>query len=352
MKKFIFLLALFMPFLMFAQKARIDFETTSHNFGTISENGGKATFEFFFKNSGSAPLLLTNVKAGCGCTTPEWNRQPVGPGERGSIKVSFDPRNRPGSFVKSITVNSNAENALTTLVIRGNVSRKPLSPYEAYKFPAGPIRMKSNALNFGMMKNSQEKQNRIEVINTSAQTVEIKPTSSSPAISVSADPMILKKNQKGFIVVKYDASRQNDWGFLTDSIHMKINDRDAGIIRVSAHINEDFSAYAGNFEKAPVAHFSEQEIQLGELEKNTTRTHDFYIQNTGKSDLIIRKVNTSDETVSVHLAKNVIRPGKKVKATVSLKTSDHPKIIKIIRFIVNDPQNPVVTCKVTGSLKG
>jgi len=168
MKKSIFLLALFMPFLMFAQKARIDFETTSHNFGTISENGGKATFEFFFKNSGAAPLILTNVKAGCGCTTPEWSRQPVAPGEKGSIKVSFDPRNRPGSFVKSVTVNSNAENAVTSLVIRGNVSRKPLTTQEAYKFPAGPIRMKANALNFGMMKNTQEKQNRIEVINTSA----------------------------------------------------------------------------------------------------------------------------------------------------------------------------------------
>ena len=70
MKRFIFLLMALMPVLVFAQKAKIDFTTTSHNFGTINENAGKATFDFSFKNTGNVPLILTNVRAGCGCTTP------------------------------------------------------------------------------------------------------------------------------------------------------------------------------------------------------------------------------------------------------------------------------------------
>ena len=71
MKRFIFLLMALMPVLVFAQKAKIDFTTTSHNFGTINENAGKATFDFSFKNTGNVPLILTNVRAGCGCTTPQ-----------------------------------------------------------------------------------------------------------------------------------------------------------------------------------------------------------------------------------------------------------------------------------------
>ena len=64
MKRFIFLLVALMPVLVFAQKAKIDFTTTSHNFGTINENAGKATFDFSFKNTGNVPLILTNVRAG------------------------------------------------------------------------------------------------------------------------------------------------------------------------------------------------------------------------------------------------------------------------------------------------
>ena len=63
MKRFIFLLVALMPVLVFAQKAKIDFTTTSHNFGTINENAGKATFDFSFKNTGNVPLILTNVRA-------------------------------------------------------------------------------------------------------------------------------------------------------------------------------------------------------------------------------------------------------------------------------------------------
>lgn len=62
MKRFIFLLVTLMPVLVFAQKAKIDFTTTSHNFGTINENAGKATFDFSFKNTGNVPLILTNVR--------------------------------------------------------------------------------------------------------------------------------------------------------------------------------------------------------------------------------------------------------------------------------------------------
>lgn len=87
------------------------------------------------------------------------------------------------------------------------------------------------------------------------------------------------------------------------------------------------------------------------LEKNTSYTHEFYIQNTGKSDLIIRKLKTSDENVSIKVIKSVIRPGKKVKALVTFKTGDNPEVIKIVQFTVNDPQASVITYKLTGILK-
>jgi hypothetical protein len=100
-------------------KAKIIFESLNHNFGPIVY-GGDGTCVFKFKNEGTIPLILTNVQASCGCTTPSWTRDPVAPGVTGEIKVAYDTK-RMGTFSKSITVTSNAETPTVILRIAGEV---------------------------------------------------------------------------------------------------------------------------------------------------------------------------------------------------------------------------------------
>jgi hypothetical protein len=99
--------------------AAIEFETTQHDFGTIPQ-GGNGTFEFIFKNMGKGPLILKNVRSSCGCTVPQWPREPVNKGEKGVIKVSYNTR-ITGNFSKSISVYSNAGSTPVVLKIRGKV---------------------------------------------------------------------------------------------------------------------------------------------------------------------------------------------------------------------------------------
>jgi len=103
----------------FAQ-AEISFDNTNHDFGEVTE-GDIATYEFTFTNTGSEPLVLSNVRASCGCTTPFWTRDPVLPGKRGSIKASYNSKGRPGVFNKSITVTSNAATGRAVLFLKGSV---------------------------------------------------------------------------------------------------------------------------------------------------------------------------------------------------------------------------------------
>ena len=91
-----------------------------HDYGTITK-GADGDCVFKFKNEGKAPLILSNVKASCGCTTPMWTKEPVMPGASGEIKVHYDT-NRIGAFSKTITVSSNAENATIMLRILGTVN--------------------------------------------------------------------------------------------------------------------------------------------------------------------------------------------------------------------------------------
>ncbi len=99
-----------------------EFDKKVHNYGTI-ERGSDGTCEFTFKNTGKEPLVLSNVRSSCGCTTPNWTREPVKKGDEGTIKVRYNTR-IVGSFNKSITIYSNASNNPVRLSIRGKVVKE------------------------------------------------------------------------------------------------------------------------------------------------------------------------------------------------------------------------------------
>jgi hypothetical protein len=100
-----------------ADTAIITFNELIHDFGTVKKDSD-GTFVFTFKNTGNISLVLSNVHASCGCTTPTWTQEPVAPGKSGEISVKYNTAN-VGGFVKTITVNSNA--ATVILTIKGTV---------------------------------------------------------------------------------------------------------------------------------------------------------------------------------------------------------------------------------------
>jgi len=78
------------------------------------------THEFTFTNSGTVPLVITNVQASCGCTTPDWSKDPVMPGGKGFIKATYSAASI-GAFDKSVTVTANVEEGFVSLRIKGEV---------------------------------------------------------------------------------------------------------------------------------------------------------------------------------------------------------------------------------------
>lgn len=108
-----------------AQKPVITFDETEFNFGQVPEEGGRVSHVFEFTNTGDATLILTNVRASCGCTTPSWPKEPVEPGQKAEITVTYNPAGRPGAFTKTVTITANTEPETTTIRIRGEVMPKP-----------------------------------------------------------------------------------------------------------------------------------------------------------------------------------------------------------------------------------
>lgn len=104
-------------------KPTIVFDSLVYDFGELTK-GENAECVFIFQNKGNLPLIITEVKAACGCTVPTWTKEPVKPGSSGSVKVKYNT-NTVGVFNKTIVVNTNDNaNRSITISIKGEVKKK------------------------------------------------------------------------------------------------------------------------------------------------------------------------------------------------------------------------------------
>lgn len=102
--------------------AEVRFDTLRHNFGHFSRKDPVVRCTFAFTNTGTAPLIIHQAFATCGCTVPTWPRKPIKPGERGLIEVTYNGTDKfPGHFQKTVTIRSNAITEVVRLTIEGTM---------------------------------------------------------------------------------------------------------------------------------------------------------------------------------------------------------------------------------------
>ena len=127
------LFVLFVGFGVYAQSqdaqaaqsgAKVEFEESLFEFGEITQ-GDRVEHVFKYKNTGTEPLILSSVRTTCGCTAPDWSREPLAPGESTTMRVRFNSTGKMGMQNKTITVNSNASNNPERIRITANVLPKP-----------------------------------------------------------------------------------------------------------------------------------------------------------------------------------------------------------------------------------
>lgn len=100
------------------------FKNEEHSFGNVPE-GPSVSYDFEFTNISKEPIVLSNVQASCGCTTPTWPKEPIAPGKTSKITATYNTQGRPGPFTKTITVTSNVGSKV--LKISGTVEKAPES---------------------------------------------------------------------------------------------------------------------------------------------------------------------------------------------------------------------------------
>ena len=333
---------------------KISFDNQEHDFGKFKESDGKVTYKFEFVNTGVSDLIVQNVTASCGCTAPRWTREPVPPGSKGYVAATYNPAGRPGAFRKYVTVISNSNPGSVRLTIAGEVEPKPRTVEDDYRYAMGPMRLKSNHLAFGNLKNTQTTEKQLEVINTSEEKVELEFERIPKHIAIRAEPASLKPGEKGMILATYNAPARNDWGFVIDRMGLKINgvsERNYSLV-ISANIEEDFSAMtADQLANAPVLSVDDPEFKFGKISQGDKVEHTYVLSNSGKTDLHIRKVKASCGCTAVQPEKNVIAPGESVKIkTVFNSAGKVGNQNKTVTIITNDPKKSKMILWVKGEV--
>jgi hypothetical protein len=321
---------------------------TEHDFGTFKEEAGRQTFEFVVTNTGTEPLVIQNVVASCGCTTPEWTKQPIPAGARGKVTAIYDPKDRPGQFNKTLSVYTNTKPEVTVLIIKGEVIPHEKTVDELFTFPVGTVRFESNHLAFTNIKKNEKKMRVMQLINTSGATVKVEFDALPPHLTLKCNPETLKPGQKGMVEGTYDALKNGGWGNVNDMVKIKLN----GVVQenlyyyVSANLVEDFSSLTkAEIENAPVFKLESTTVDLGKIKGATLSDVEFKFKNEGKNDLSIRYIRSTCGCTAVQQGNQGV--GIKAGESSSIKATFNSgsysgKVTKAIYVYTNDPKNSEV----------
>ena len=330
---------------LIAQDAKFTFEEETFDFGSIKEENGPVSHKFVFSNTGDAPLVIQGVRASCGCTTPAWTKDPIPPGEKGFVTAKYNPKNRPGSFRKSLTITSNAKPTSKVIYIKGMVETKPRTAADLYRFKIGDLRFRYQTMNMGKVTTGQPITRSFDFYNDGEKGITFLDKTKAPAhVSVSFQPNVIAPKTKGKLVITYNGKMKNDYGYVSDPISIFTDEeKDAEkSLRVIATIEEYFAPMTPEqLSQAPKLKFEETIHDFGSMKKNITVSTEFIFTNTGKTPLNIRAMKPNCGCTGSKLDKYDYAPGESGKVKVDFNsTGRRGSQQKSIVIFSNDPTAP------------
>jgi hypothetical protein len=337
-----------------AQKLPAIFESTEHDFGYIYEENGAVSFDFVFKSNSDKKIVVSQAKASCGCTTPEWTKDSIPTDAKGFVRVSYNPLNRPGPFRKNVKVSYNGDTATQTLYIKGVVILKPKNPSNFLPEKIGSLRLRSRYLHLGNVKNNQTSLKEFEVLNEGKSTIKLLNFEGPSWIKISMEPADLAPKEKAILKVSYDPKPKNDLGYTEDIVELGTSDDTipSKQLVVSAIIEEYFPPLSEEeLKSAPKISFQKTEYETWKIPQGQSVSTVYPFSNMGSRDLTIKRIKTNCSCTVGEALQTTLKPGENSQIKVTFQTDEREGWEeKLITVYSNDPQNPVKVLKIRASI--
>lgn len=144
--------------------AQLRFETRTLDLKTLSEDDAPSVHKFHYVNGSDKPVVILRVETTCGCAKPAYTREPILPGAKGQVEVTFYPRGRSGALNRSVYVYTSASTEPVQLTLTGTVT-PTTDRFAAYPYRKGALRLKQEEVGFGRVRKPMRHIARIEVTN-------------------------------------------------------------------------------------------------------------------------------------------------------------------------------------------
>lgn len=336
---------------LLAAKGEIRWLQTEHNFGAFDEDDGTVECKFVFTNKGPEEVSIRSARASCGCTMPHYPHDVIAPGDSAAITVAYNPTGRPGHFNKTIRVNFSDDN-VQTLVISGVVIGSQNTLRSRYPFEAGPMKLRSRQVPFGTVLKGKGKSAVFEVYNASHEPIVPEWRNVPSYLRISTVSDTINPGEQGVYSLVMTPGNTEIYGILTDSAQIVVPGNDPVKVDLTAILEEDFSKLTpGEVAKSPQVVVDNQRIDFGEFPADGGEvTRSFTIENRGKSDLLLRRVYTTDPGVSVRVDADKVKKGKSTMAYITVDPSalTSPLLNARVQIIANDPAMPITIVRAVG----
>jgi hypothetical protein len=325
-----------------AAQPRFTANHESYNFGQVQWKN-PVTALYTITNTGTQPLLLTNVDPSCACSVAQWTQTPIAAGEQGSITVAYDAR-ALGHFDKSIAVYTNVQAQPVYLRFTGEVVTEVRDFSQAYPYMMGQIRLDKDELEFPDSYRGEEPTLRIGVANLSEQPYEPVLMHLPSYLTLKAEPAVLQQGERGVITLTLHTDKLKGLGWTESSVYLSrfMGDvvSDDNELPLSVVLLPDLS-YVDEA-NAPALALSATDINLNDAPSKKAKVKsDITLSNNGRSPLRIDKLQVFHPAVGIRLKKSVLNPGESTDLRITVDTGKLKKKRHLrVMLITNDPKQP------------
>lgn len=345
--------ALFMTFGVCAAQEKIEgvveADKMVHNFGDIMLGSGPVSCTFTLTNISDKPIVIYNVVSTCGCTDVTWTKEPIRPGKKGEISVTYSNDEGPFPFDKTLTAYVSDIKKPVLFKVRGICLEEAKPLEELYTVNYGPLAMRESLMKVGNLEQGRQKSEAVLVANLSDKPIKVTFGDVSEHLNVSVSPNPIPARSTAEMAFTVTASRDL-WGknryWATPQIDGKAYKNADNDSRICfwAYTKENFS-HLTDEEKDSGARptFGASTFNAGKVKQGDMIHAEFTFVNEGKKDFCVYKVD-ADTRIWSHSDIPCVKPGQKVTFRVHLDTSVMPKgeSLTIVTLTTNSPLRPIV----------
>ncbi len=311
------------------------------------------TAEFQMKNDGNAPLVIERVLSSCGCTTVDYPKRRIAPGENFVVKATYDAK-QMGTFYKQIGICAQGASSPFTLTMRGRVVETISNFDGSYDYALGMLKADAQEVEFDDVNKGDRPVQRIHIFNPTEQVMEPVVMHLPAYLTAQVSPSKVAPHHSAVVSLILDSKRLHDFGLNQTSVYLGANPGDKissdKEVVVSSVLLPSFENMTEEQKaQAPQISLSTENLDLGSFGRKKKLKGEILITNTGKSELEIRSMQMFTMGLQVSLGESKIKPGEseklKVTAVAAALKKARAKRPRIL-MITNDPDHPKVTIKI------